>query len=227
VTSRLLPEAVLWDLDGTLVDTEPAWMAAEHEMTTAHGVEWTHADALALIGSDLVVAAQLFQSRGVAWSVPEILDFMITRVAKYMADAVPWHTGARELLAALDAARVPCALVTMSYRVLAEAVVAGAPSGVFHTVVTGDSVTYGKPHPEAYLTAAEQLGVDPSRCVAIEDSLNGLASAEAAGARVIGVQRLLPIPTSPGRSRIGTLVGLTVDDLARVSRGEVIDRLGA
>jgi HAD superfamily hydrolase (TIGR01509 family) len=222
-----LPDAVLWDLDGTLVDTEPAWMAAELELTAAHGVEWTHADAIALIGSDLWAAAQIFQGRGVPLREPEIIEFMITRVIAYMATAVPWHPGAYGLLHLLSETKVPCALVTMSYRVLAEQVVAGAPAGVFHAVVTGDSVTHGKPHPEAYLTAASLLGVDPARCVAIEDSLTGLASAEAAGANVIAIQRLVAIPPKPGRSRIDTLVGLTLDDLAAVANGHPIERLPA
>jgi len=92
-------------------------------------------------------------------------------------------------------------------------------------VVTGDSVTHGKPHPEPYLRAAEMLGVPVTQCVAIEDSRTGLASAEAAGARVIGVQLHMPIEPAPLRSRLHDLGEIDLDDLADIASGTVIDRL--
>jgi beta-phosphoglucomutase-like phosphatase (HAD superfamily) len=85
-------------------------------------------------------------------------------------------------------------------------------------VVTGDQVRDGKPHPEAYLTAAERLGVDPRECIAIEDSPTGVASAEAAGALVIAVPHHVPIPAAPGRTLIGSLTALSVDGLRHLAR---------
>ena len=221
----VLPDAVLWDLDGTLVDSEPDWMAAEHELADAHGATWTHEDALSTVGSALPHAGRTMQDRGIALSVEQIVDVLVARVVESLARTIPWQPGAPELLAELRAAAVPCALVTMSYSVIAEMIVAQCPEGTFEVVVTGDSVTHGKPHPEPYLTAASQLGIDVTRCVAVEDSLTGLASAHAAGAQVLGVQRAVAIPAAAGRSRLDTLVGLTIGDLGRIASGEVIDRL--
>jgi beta-phosphoglucomutase-like phosphatase (HAD superfamily) len=104
----------------------------------------------------------------------------------------------------------------MSYRRLAEAVVEALPTGSFGTIVAGDDVTHGKPHPEAYLTAAARLGVTPGECVAIEDSPPGLASAVAAGVPALGVAHLVPLEPSPGRHLIGSLVGVTARDLGRL-----------
>src|SRR5690606_12389082 len=116
----------------------------------------------------------------------------------------------RELLVALREAAVPCALVTMSYRQLAEPVVALAPEGAFQALVCGDDVERGKPHPEPYLRAADLLGVDVERCVAIEDSPTGIASARAAGAATLGVEAVVPVEAEPGLSRTPSLelVGL-------------------
>lgn len=221
----LRPDAVLWDLDGTLVDTEPDWIAAEHELADAHGVEWTHEDALSLIGCALPDGGRVLQERGIPLPVDEIVQFLVDRVIDSLGRVVPWQQGAVELLAALRAAEVPCALVTMSYASIAEQIVAGSPPDTFDVVVTGDSVTNGKPHPEPYLTAASQLDVDVARCVAIEDSLTGLASAHAAGAHVLGVQRVVPIPAAEGRSRVTELTQLSVVDLGRIAQGEVLDHL--
>ena len=168
-----LPDAVLWDLDGTLVDTEPAWIAAESELAREHGVDWTAEDGEAMVGSALPNAAAIMRGRGVHLSDDEIIGFLIDRVLVSLGERVPWQPGALELLTELRDAAVPCALVTMSYRDMADRIVAGAPDGVFHVVVAGDEVTQGKPHPEPYLRAAEMLGVDVRRCVAFEDSPPG------------------------------------------------------
>ncbi|WNB86843.1 HAD family phosphatase [Cellulomonas sp. ATA003] len=218
-----LPEAVLWDMDGTLVNTEPYWMAAETELVEAHGGTWSHEQGLAMVGQPLEVSARILRDHGVDLPAEEIVDFLIGRVVDEVGRHVPWQPGARELLLALAEAEVPCALVTMSYRRLADPFVAAAPPGVFRAVVVGDEVTHGKPHPEAYLTAAAQLGVDPTRCVAVEDSPSGIGSALASGARTIGVEVMLPIAPAPGLSRVGSLADLTLDDLARVAGGDVLD----
>src|SRR5690606_6374104 len=117
------------------------------------------------------------------------------------------------------------ALVTMSYRQLTDIVAQEAQA--FDVVVTGESVTRGKPDPEAFLTAAEQLGVDIERCVAIEDSRVGVAAALASGAATIAVQHLIPIPAAAGLSRITSLTQITLDDIAHVAAGQIIDTLAA
>ena len=220
-----LPDAVLWDLDGTLVDTEPYWIDAEYELTRSYGVTWAHEHAMAVVGMALLDAAQVMIDAGVPLTGPEVVDFMVTRVVARLGDEVPWRPGARRLLGELADAGVPCALVTMSYRVIADVVVEAAPAGAFGVVVTGDSVTHGKPHPEPYLQAVEKLGVEAGRSVAIEDSPTGLASATAAGTRPLVVPHVVPVPPAAGRSRVPTLTDVTLADLAAIASGQAIDRV--
>ncbi|MBL0887854.1 HAD family phosphatase [Myceligenerans sp. I2] len=210
-------------MDGTLVDTEPYWMAAEQELTSAHSVAWSHEDALGLVGQQLIVSAGVLQAAGVPMAPAEIVDWLIARVQERLAQEVPWRPGVLALLSDLTAAGVPCAIVTMSYRSLAEAVAAGAPEDTFATIVAGDEVSRGKPDPEPYLTAAERLGVAVTDCVAIEDSPVGITSALASGARTLGVEAVVPVEERPGLSRLRSLDGAGLDVIARLAAGELID----
>jgi HAD superfamily hydrolase (TIGR01509 family) len=210
-----LPAAVLWDMDGTLVDTEPYWIVEETLLVTEYGGSWTEEDAHSLVGNDLAASAKYIQEvGGVPLPAEEIIDRLLERVIERVQVSIPWRPGARELLAELNARGVPCALVTMSYQNLAQAVVAALPTGSFRTVVAGDDVTHGKPHPEPYLLAASRLGVAPESCVAIEDSLTGVTSAERAGVPVLAVEHLVPIPAAPGRTVVTSLKDWTADDLS-------------
>ena len=223
----VLPAAVLWDMDGTLVASEPYWMEAERALVESYGLTWTHEDALTMVGMPLVAAGEVMAAHGVPLPAQEIANRLVAVVAEHLEREVPWQPGALRLLTELHEAGVPSALVTMSYRVLAEKIVEAVPGGGFATMVCGDDVTHGKPHPEPYLTAAQRLGVDPRRCVAVEDSLPGLSSALDAGARTIGVEVMVPIPAVPKLSRVASLDDLTLDDLARVASGHVVDLLGS
>jgi len=208
-------QAVLWDLDGTLVDTEPSWMAAEYRLVAEFGGSWDDAHARALVGNPLLVsAAYLREHGGVELPLAEIVDRLLAEVLADVRRRVVWRPGVRRLLAELRAAGVPCAMVTMSYQPLARAVADQLPPGTFATLVTGDQVSAGKPDPEAYLTAAARLGVEPSRCLAIEDSPAGVASAEAAGCVVLAVQNQVPLAGAPGRVVLDDLADVTVTDLA-------------
>ena len=219
-----LPAAVLWDMDGTLVDTEPYWIAAETELVLAHGGSWSQEDGLALVGNALSVSGQMLIDRsGIDLTSEQVVEALLASMVTSVREDPPFRAGARELLEALTAAGVPQALVTMSYTNLAGAIVDALPEGTFATVVTGDAVSRGKPHPEPYLTAAARLGVDPGRCVAIEDSPPGVASAEAAGCRVLAVPLHVPIPAKVGRSRLPGFEGLDVRMLGRLSTGSVVD----
>ena len=214
-------------MDGTLVDTEPHWIAAETELMAAHGASWTHEQALALVGNALptsgaILAAHLAAETGVRIDPAEIVDRLLASVIAKTTSQVVWRPGALDLLRALAGAGVPCALVTMSYRALAEAV-AGRLPGLLSVVVAGDEVEHGKPAPDPYLTAARRLGVAAADCVAIEDSPTGVASAEAAGCRTIACPHMVPIPAAPGRSRVASLASLTLDVIAEVAAGVVID----
>ncbi|GEK21158.1 HAD family hydrolase [Cellulomonas xylanilytica] len=217
----VLPAAVLWDMDGTLIDTEPYWMGAETELVEAHGGVWTHQDGLSLVGNPMLVSAGKLQERGVDLPLEEIVDFLNRRVADGVAAGIPWQPGAEQVLADLHGAGVPMALVTSSFRMLAEPFAAAA--GRFDVVVSGDEVARAKPDPEPYLTAARLLGVDVADCVAVEDSRAGIASALASGARTVAIEVMQPVAAQPGLSRIASLHDLTPSALGRIVRGEVLD----
>ncbi|HWS58715.1 MAG TPA: HAD family phosphatase [Actinotalea sp.] len=221
--SPRLPEAVLWDMDGTLVDTEPCWMAAETTLVRRFGGAWTSSDAQAMIGLPLLEGAAVLAAHGVDLPLPEIVERLLDSVVEAVAADLTWQPGALRLLEALGAAGVPCALVTMSYGRFADAVLDRIPQGAFDVVVTGDQVTHGKPHPEPYLRAAELLGVDVTRCVAIEDSVPGVGSAVAAGARTLVVEHVVPVADRPGMSRAGSLADVGLEEITRIARGEVLD----
>jgi HAD superfamily hydrolase (TIGR01509 family) len=210
--------AVLWDMDGTLVDTEPYWFDSEQEMVESWGGTWTRDDAKALVGNNLLFSAHYLRDRGVDLPPEQIAELLVDAVVEKVEDEVPWCPGARELLTALTAAGVPCALVTSSYERFVSEVIRKLPEAAFTAVVTGDVVSNGKPHPEPYLHAARSLGVDPARCVAIEDSDAGATSAERAGCRVLVVENHVQVPRSADRTFLRTLEGVSVDDLARLLR---------
>ncbi|MFM9082938.1 MAG: HAD family hydrolase [Actinomycetota bacterium] len=209
--------AVLWDMDGTLVDTEPYWIAAEYDIVGSHGGTWSHEHALALVGSDLLDSGAYIREHGNVPRTPhEIVKMLLDRVVAAVQSEIPWRPGARELLEECRLSPVPTALVTMSWRRFAVPVVDALPAGSFDTVVVGDDVANGKPHPEPYLLAAERLGVDPARCLAIEDSPTGVASALAAGCTVLAVPNHVEVPAHEGArmERRTSLAGLSHADLA-------------
>lgn len=206
-------------MDGTLVDTEPYWLTAETQLVESYGGVWTQADGLQLVGSSLERSAIILQSRGVALGTDEIVSVLTDRVLDQIDDAVPWRPGARELLAALKDAGIPSALVTMSIGRMAERVVSAIGFDAFTTVVSGDMVAEGKPAPDCYLLAAQTLGADPHRSVAIEDSEYGVAAAVAAGMATIAVPLHVPLPASPAYTLWPDLDGRTPADLATVLAG--------
>jgi beta-phosphoglucomutase-like phosphatase (HAD superfamily) len=211
------PAAVLWDMDGTLVDTEPYWIAGEFALVAEYGGTWSEADAHSIVGFDLLDAAVELRVRGgVPLEPVDIVERLLDDVIARVAGGLPWRPGAPVLLDACRAAGVPCALVTMSWRRLADAIIAAAPPGSFDASVTGDEVTHGKPHPESYLAAAAALGVDPADCVAIEDSPTGTASALAAGCATLGVPHVVALSAAPGLTLVDSLVGLDVGALGRL-----------
>ena len=131
-----LPAAVLWDMDGTLVDTEPYWIAAEHDIVEEHGGTWTEELAHQLVGQDLLVAATFIRDNSaVDWSPERIVDEMLGRVIGKVREHIPWRPGARGLLEGLKAEGGPSALVTMSWRALAESGVGALPRGAVHPPV--------------------------------------------------------------------------------------------
>lgn len=204
--------AVLWDLDGTIVDTEPLWMAAEHALAAEHGKIWTEEDGLALVGNSLIASGHYIREKlEIEMSAEDIVDYLVDQLASALSEHIDWRPGARDLIEALDAAGVPQALVTMSYAAIADPVAASLP---FKAIVTGDIVSRPKPYADPYLLAAELLGVDATQCLAIEDSGTGATSANAAGCDVLVVPHFVNVPEADRRIQIPTLEGVTPEALA-------------
>ena len=212
--ARPVPAAVLWDMDGTLVDTEPYWIEAEFALAERYGGTWSREHALNLVGNDLIASGRYIREHmGIdlepSLIVEELLDGVIASVER----AVPWRPGAVGLLAGLRKHGVPCALVTMSYRRFVAPILSALPEGTFAEVITGDAVLNGKPHPEPYLKAARALGVDPADCLAIEDSNTGARSAEAAGCTVLVVPNHVPVLPGGRRVFVGSLAEVEAGSL--------------
>jgi HAD superfamily hydrolase (TIGR01509 family) len=207
------PSALLWDLDGTIVDSEDYWIQAEVELANQFGGHWTHEDGMIQVGQGLPVTAAALQAKGVDLSIQEIIDFLAMRVGALLEESVPWRPGALDMLQAASQAGIPQALVTMSVHSIAERVAARVPGMTFAALITGDRVPHQKPHPAAYEMAADILGFDPADCLAFEDSPSGMRSAHDAGAALIGVRHLVALDDSIGTTLWDTLAGKTLDDV--------------
>ena len=211
--------AVLWDMDGTRVDTEPYWFECEFELVDEFDGTWGPDDARSIIGFDLIDGAIELRDRGGVRLEPEqIVQRLLDGVIERVETRLPWMPGAAELLADCKAEGIPCALVTMSWRRLANAAIASSPVGSFSASVAGDEVERGKPNPEPYMAAAAALGVAPRDCVAIEDSPTGAASALAAGCATLGVPHVVPLASAVGLTVVDSLVGVDINGLRRLVR---------
>ncbi|NLS08684.1 HAD family hydrolase [Nesterenkonia sp. MY13] len=216
-------QAVFWDMDGTLVDTEPYWIDAEYELVQAHGGTWSEEKAHQLVGQALTYSAGILQEAGVDLTKEQIITHLSAQVAARCAEAPPWRPGALELLTELKFAGIRCALVTMSWKLLADPIMAALPEGTFEFAVTGDMVSAGKPDPEAYELAFEKMAGDHTertgealvkdRSIAIEDSVPGTAAAAASGLVTLAVPHYSTLPASQQWHQWKTLDGATVADL--------------
>ncbi|MGW8483693.1 HAD family hydrolase [Microbacterium sp. NPDC055903] len=213
------PSAVLWDMDGTLVDTEPYWMAAETALVESFGGTWTHEDALQLVGNGLLDSARILQAAGVAMQPQAIIDRLTDEVrGALVTQGVPFRPGAQEMLRDLRASGIRTALVTMSLRRMAEGIVDLMEAEAFELIVAGDDVANPKPHPEPYLTAASQLGIDIAEAVVIEDSPTGLRAGIASGAVVLGVPHMVPLDGVGAHELWPSLYGRTAQDITALHR---------
>jgi len=214
---KKLPAAVLWDMDGTLVDSEHYWLASEKALAEEHNATWTQQDGFDLIGNSLYESSKIIKAKiGSSMDTEAIVQHLTDSVSAKLAVEIPWRPGSQELLRELKRKRIKTALVTMSLHRMAEQVVNRIPFDAFDVIVGGDDVVRGKPFPDPYLKAAEALGVRPEDCVAFEDSNTGLRSAEAAGTKAVGIPNFVEIPMIPGRILWQTLEGVRVKDLQKL-----------
>lgn len=204
-------------MDGTLVDTEPYWMAAETALVQSFGGTWTNEDALQLVGNGLIDSAIILQKAGVDMAADDIISSLTDTVQNALrTQGVPFRPGARELLADLKDAGIPTALVTMSLRRMALGVVELIDFDAFELVVAGDDVVNPKPHPEPYLQAAALLGIDIADAVVIEDSPTGLRAGIASGAVALGVPHIVSLDDVGAHELWPTLEGRTASDIVEL-----------
>jgi HAD superfamily hydrolase (TIGR01509 family) len=204
--------AVLFDMDGLLIDSEPLWLEAETAvMRRLGGQPWTAADQQELLDGSLERTVRYLRAKAAVPRPPAVVaDWLMSEMTDLVRrEGVPLRPGAAGLLAAMRAAGLPHALVTSSERDFMDAVLASTGLAFDVTVCAAD-VTRTKPDPEPYLLAAKLLGAEPESCVVLEDSPNGIAAAEAAGCQVIAVPSLLPIAPAPGRTVVASLADLRV-----------------
>jgi HAD superfamily hydrolase (TIGR01509 family) len=218
-----LPAAVLFDMDGTLIDSEPLWLEAEHEVMAALGGSWSDADQAVCLGGPLErVVDYMIERAGSDEPAARVMTTLLDAMERRLRETpLSWRPGAQALLAECLAAGVPTALVSASWGRLIRAVASRIDEAVggtaFAVVVAGDDVQNTKPHPEPYLAAARALGHEPADCLALEDSPTGVTSAVAAGCRVVAIPHIASIDTR-GAVAIPTLEGQTLPSLwARVA----------
>ncbi|NNG19133.1 HAD family phosphatase [Naumannella sp. ID2617S] len=211
------PAAVLWDFDGTLVDSEPIWMRVEFQLVGEWGGSWSDELAYQMVGNDLrETSRHLIEASGRPdLTIDEVTAELVGRVAQELRTGpmLELRPGVAALLDELAEVDVPCALVSASYREVLDAVLTRLPANPFRLVVAGDDVTHGKPHPEPYLAACARLGVRPEECVVLEDSITGAASGNAAGAVVGVIRNHVEVEPAPRRFLLDTLAGVGVAEL--------------
>jgi beta-phosphoglucomutase-like phosphatase (HAD superfamily) len=217
---RKVPQAFLWDLDGSLLESEHLWFDAEVQTMAAFGTSWTLDDQRHCLGGPLERVAEYMANKIGADVSEDIAANLLTNIENLMATTpARWCAGSIELLTEIRQANIPMALVTASHRRLVDALdhaldrslrdILGSESSIFEVTVAGDEVDHSKPHPDPYFKAAALLGVSISDCVVIEDSPTGIAAAVASGAFVVAV------PSLPGPAHVPW--GLTVPSLDDVN----------
>lgn len=224
VAGSATPAAVLFDMDGTLIESEELWWRAECEVVDGLGGTWSREDQAHCLGGPLErVSEHMVRITGSTVPPAEIGRRLLETMESLLrSHEVPYRPGAVTLLRECQARGCPTALVSASHRPLllaaADAIARGLgmdADRVFDVTVAGDEVSDSKPHPEPYLTAARRLQVPIEECVVIEDSPTGVASGQASGAFVVAVPDLVPIPPAARRVVVSTLEGVTLDDLGR------------
>jgi HAD superfamily hydrolase (TIGR01509 family) len=205
--------AVLFDMDGLLLDSEPLWYDVEEAAVERLGGTWAPHHQAALIGGTLDASCRyMIELTGADISVEELSDLLVMEMASHFrAGTAPLHDGALELVDAVRAAGARTGLVSSSYRVVIDAALDLLGRERFDVSIAGDEVTRGKPDPEPYCTACDRLGVATSATIVLEDAITGVMSAEAAGCTVVAVPSVAPIESTARRPVVARLVDIDAD----------------
>jgi HAD superfamily hydrolase (TIGR01509 family) len=213
---------VLFDMDGLLVSTEETWFAVETQLMRELGSTWGPEHQAALVGGPLAHSAQYMldltgrSDIDRAWVETALVAGMVTRLR---SGPVRWMPGARDLLAEVTDAGVPAGLVSSSHRTVMDAVIEAVGGDWFSTTISADDVPRTKPYADPYLAAAAALGLDPTCCVALEDSPTGAAAARAAGCVTVAVPSVVPVDPAAVDAVVASLA-----DIDLVWLRDLVDR---
>ncbi|MEI8066060.1 MAG: HAD family phosphatase [Actinomycetes bacterium] len=207
-------EAVLFDMDGTLIDSEPYWLSSEIELMAEFGYIWRTSDQAACLGGPLERVGQYMSDLARGQRDGDYFHHsLVERVSEKFHSGIAIVPGGLEILRDVKAANIPMALVSASPRVLVQAAIDSFPEPFFATSVSSSDVLQTKPHPESYLKAAEALNVNIENCLVIEDSLTGVHSGMASGAWVIAIPHIVPIEAAARVRLVTSLTGQNLESL--------------
>ena len=205
--------ALLFDMDGTLIDSEPLWHEQMRAFARLHRIVWTPEDSHWTTGRPMVEWAERMRERGAAFEPAEIIDTIASAVAEAVRGDVPWLPGSLALLQRIAQAGIPAALITNATAGNARALLEAAPAGALRFAISADDVFRSKPDPEPYALAIRRLGADASASIAFEDSSSGARSVTAAGARLWFLTTQLPASPVPAERTLATLADVDADEV--------------
>ena len=209
-------QAVLFDMDGLTIDSEPQWLEVERELTARFDYQWTLEDQAFCLGGPLSRVGQYMSEMVNGAETGEYFhQGLISEMAKKVRARAVFMPGAQSLIDSLHKSEIPMALVSASPRVIVDAALAHIQPLPFKTTISSDDVSKTKPDPEGYLKAAQILGVDIKQTLILEDSVTGVKAARASGAKVIAVPHLVKIETDIQTKVIRTLEELDIDVLRK------------
>ncbi|MEI6867068.1 MAG: HAD family phosphatase [Actinomycetes bacterium] len=208
-------QAVLFDMDGTLINSEPYWLIAETELMADFGYQWQLSDQALCLGGPLTKVGQYMSDlAGGAEDWEFFTNSLVHRVTDKFHKGLTFMPGALELLEAIHSQSIPLALVSASPRSLVQAALDSLPHGYFQISISNDDVVNTKPHPESYLKAAALLNVEISESLVLEDSITGVTSGIASGAKVLAIPHLVKIESHPRVRELRSLVDTTLESIA-------------
>ena len=210
--------AVLWDMDGTLINSEPLWIEQERAMMNEFGVTWSDEDALHCVGGPMARVDAFMRSKLPAvlqdrFKPLELTNSLLARMEERFARGIEFAPGAQRLMNQMRIHSIPLALVSASSRPLVNAALVSIGEENFTITISDNDVTHSKPHPEGYLLAAQKLSVAIENCLVIEDSITGITAAIDSGAYVLGLPHFSALPEGPKVIHIKSLEGVTLSTI--------------
>jgi HAD superfamily hydrolase (TIGR01509 family) len=221
LTSEFPFKAVLWDMDGTLIDSEPIWIGEERRIMESLGATWSDEDALYCIGGpmarvDAYMRSKLPENRREEFGEYALTKILLESMVERLKQKVPFAPGARALIEQMNEAKIPMALVTASNRAIMEGALASIGKHYFKATISDNDVERSKPDPQGYQLAAARISVPIEDCLIIEDSITGATAAIASGAYLLGVTHSGPLPMDEKVCHVENLIDLELSGIVEL-----------